>query len=186
MIEAIGRILASDVFRGGALFLAVISGSTAVILQLVRNRPTMRKLEDEKDAAIRSEGRTDLKDCKERIDQLQAALADSNAKHTEEITALKDGQHHFEMKLLGTISAYRLLDAEVETRLPGSSALAQARLIISTAFTMSPSTSDAFFNTVPKSETLKAAEDACHATEVTVEKVKREESLRNNPAKEAK
>lgn len=48
------------------------------------------------------------------------------------------------MKLLGTIGAYRILDTEVETHLPDSKALIQARSLMSAAFSMSPSTNTPF------------------------------------------
>lgn len=78
---------------------------------------------------LRSEHRADLSDCKERIDALQV-----------ELNGVRDEVHKIEMKLVGAISAYRILDAEVETLQPDSTALKQARLVMSAAFTLSPST----------------------------------------------
>lgn len=82
---------------------------------------------------LRAEGRSDLSECRERIDRLQEALDD-----------VKEEVHKLEMKLLGAIGAYRILDTEVEKHVPDSSALIQARKLMSTAFTLSPSTDAPF------------------------------------------
>jgi uncharacterized protein YlxW (UPF0749 family) len=60
---------------------------------------------------LRGEARSDLSDCQARIDRLQAS-----------VNALGDEVHKIEMKLLGAISAYRILDAEVEATDPHSRA----------------------------------------------------------------
>jgi hypothetical protein len=78
---------------------------------------------------LRSEQRTDLNDCKARIDKLQ-----------NELNGVREEVHKIEMKLVGAITAYRILDKEVEAHMPSSTALAQARLAMSAAFTLSPST----------------------------------------------
>jgi hypothetical protein len=81
------------------------------------------------DAERRGEKRADLTDCHRRLDAMSLEMSEVRA----EVSELK-------MKLLGTISAYRMLDLEVETHLPGSTALGQARVVMSTAFALSPST----------------------------------------------
>jgi septal ring factor EnvC (AmiA/AmiB activator) len=72
VLDFIARVLGSEVFRGGALFIAVISGTTAVILQFVRNRPTMAKIEDDARAALDASTHAELKRLAERLDQADA------------------------------------------------------------------------------------------------------------------
>lgn len=93
-----------------------------VVLGLIRVWPALSKQAIEARAQIRSERRSDLADCTRRCDELAERF------------------HALELKLLGALSAYRILDAEVEATAPGSTALAQARLVMSAAFTVSPST----------------------------------------------
>lgn len=70
-------------------------------------------------------------------------MAAANARIDElhkELTDVRGEVHKIEMRLVGAISAYRILDTEVELHLPDSSALIQARRVMSTAFTVAPST----------------------------------------------
>lgn len=57
-----------------------------------------------------------------------------------EVRALAASVNNLKIDLNGTISAYRILDAEVERDNPTSLGLAQARAIMSTAFNVAPST----------------------------------------------
>lgn len=78
---------------------------------------------------LRGEDRSDLQSCQKQIEALR-----------KELKGVSENVHKIEMKLLGAISAYRILDAEVEAIKPDSTALSQARLVMSAAFTLSPST----------------------------------------------
>lgn len=69
MIEQIGAILASNVFRGGALFTAVVTGIVAVAVQLIRNRPLLERLEDDARVALDASTQAELKRLAERLDQ---------------------------------------------------------------------------------------------------------------------
>lgn len=118
---------------GGAELASIFVGSlqrapwgwallVVVILALIKVWPILAAQAIEARAKIRGEKREDLAECHRKCDELS------------------DKFHHLELKLLGAISAYRILDAEVEAELPGNTALAQARLVMSAAFTLSPST----------------------------------------------
>jgi hypothetical protein len=60
-----------------------------------------------------------LDDCKVRLDAMDARLDRSEAR-----------AHQFELKLIGTMNAYRVIEADVELKDPESSALKQARRIL--------------------------------------------------------
>jgi regulator of replication initiation timing len=81
------------------------------------------------DAERRGEKRADLVDCHQRLDAMGRRL-----------DTLMTEVGELKLKLLATIAANRMLDLEVETHLPGSTALGQARAILKTAYTLSPST----------------------------------------------
>lgn len=73
-------------------------------------------------------------------DKLRGEEREDRDNYQKQIDDLREEVHKIELRLVGTISAFRILDAEVETHLPDSPALVQARRVISTAFAMSPST----------------------------------------------
>lgn len=102
-----------------------------VALGLIRVWPLLSKQAIEARAQLRKEKRDDLGDCQRRLDDLNTRLD-----HMEEKF------RRSELHLLGAISAYRILDAEVEAANPGSTGLAQARLVMSAAFTVCPSTEE--------------------------------------------
>jgi hypothetical protein len=99
------------------------------ILALIKVWPVLTKLGIEARAAMRVERRADLSDCQARLDAMSIRLDLSEAKH-----------HSFELKLVGTLTAYRILDVEIASRFPESLALIQARAVLNDAFTVSPST----------------------------------------------
>jgi hypothetical protein len=103
-----------------------------VIVALIRVWPALSKQAMESRLQVRTERRSDLGDCQRRLDEMG-----------KRVDGLEEKLHQTDLKLLGAISAYRILDAEVESRDPGSTALSQARLVMSAAFTMSPSTEEA-------------------------------------------
>lgn len=104
---------------------------TTVLIVLIKMWPAIALQAQQARDALRKERRDDLSECQKKIEALTTRL------DRVEATA-----HGLEMKLLGAITAYKILDAEVEARFPESSALAQARIVMSTAFTISPSTED--------------------------------------------
>lgn len=101
-----------------------------VLLGLIRIWPAMSRQAIEARAQLRKEKREDLGNCQRRLDEVSARLDSVEEKFRQS-----------ELKLLGSIAAYRILDVEVEAHLPGSTALSQARQVMSAAFTLSPSTS---------------------------------------------
>lgn len=78
---------------------------------------------------IRSERRQDDDDCDRKIEALD-----------KRVTAAEKASHHFEMKLVGALAAYRILDVEVARHIPLSTAREQAAAVLRDAFTLLPST----------------------------------------------
>jgi phage-related minor tail protein len=111
----------------------IFSLLAVVSVALIRAWPILALQAQQARDRLRNEQRDDLSDCRKEIAQLRKELAEVSA-----------AQHSFEMKLLGTIAAYRILDTEVQLLKPDSSALAQARAVMSTTFSVSPSTEGAF------------------------------------------
>lgn len=106
---------------------------TVVSVALIKAWPVIQLQVIQAKEKLRGEHRSDLSDCQKHIEKLQ-----------REMNELGEQVHQIEMKLLGAIAAYRILDAEVEAVDPKSRALAQARRVMSAAFTMSPSTDASF------------------------------------------
>lgn len=100
-----------------------------VVVALIKAWPVLSLQATAAREKLRAEGRSDLTDCQRRMDELQ-----------KELEAVQARVHKLDMKLLGAISAYRILDAEVELTNPLSAALKQARIVMNTAFELSPST----------------------------------------------
>jgi hypothetical protein len=122
--------------------IAVLSGSLErapwgwaltgmVLLGLIRVWPLLSKQAIEARTQLRKEKRDDLGDCQRRLDDVNQRLDNMEEKFRRS-----------ELHLLGAISAYRILDAEIEAASPGSTSLAQARLVMSAAFTVCPSTEE--------------------------------------------
>lgn len=72
-MEWLGQLLASDVFRGGTLLVAVVTGVTAVTLQILKSGPVLAKLEDEARKALDESTQTELRRLAEQV-VLQARL----------------------------------------------------------------------------------------------------------------
>ena len=102
--------------------IGIFSLLAVVTVALIKAWPVLALQAQTARAALRGEERADRNNYQTQIDDLR-----------EEV-------HKIEMRLVGTISAYRILDTEVETHLPDSVALVQARRVMSAAFTVAPST----------------------------------------------
>lgn len=110
--------------------------------EILRALTERRKQAFDEETILRGEKRDDLSDCKRRLDGM--AL---------EVEALKDAVRAFEMKLLGSITANKIYDAELEANLPASTALGQARAVLSAAFALSPIVPEDIANIIrPKPE----------------------------------
>jgi hypothetical protein len=116
----------------GSLGIFAILGT--VVVALIKAWPVLSLQAIQAKERLRGEERSDLSDCQKQITALR-----------QDVQKLGDGIHHLELKLLGTISAYKLLDTEVEMHLPDSAVLKQARALMSTAFAMSPSTNPGLY-----------------------------------------
>lgn len=100
-----------------------------VLVALIKAWPILAKQAIDASAKLRQEKREDLNDCHRRLDQQE-----------REFNALKDEFTNLKIEMNATLSAYRILDAELEVSNPNSLGLRQARMILSTAFTIAPST----------------------------------------------
>lgn len=94
-----------------------------VVLALIKVWPILSLQVIQARAKIRSEDHEELTSCRGRLDAMEVR-----------VTAAEGRAHQFEMRLMGTLQAYRILDIEVNNYDPDSSALAQARACLSTAF----------------------------------------------------
>jgi len=88
------------------------------ILALIKIWPLIQLQTIKAREALRSEKRDDLHTCQARLDKLETELGGA----VQRIHAL-------ELKLLGTVSAYRILETEIEQGEPASVALLHARVI---------------------------------------------------------
>jgi hypothetical protein len=77
----------------------------------------------------RREKRDDLGDCKKRLDEMGAR-----------VDGLVTSFTNLKIELAAALSAYRILEVEVESYNARSLGLAEARAVLSAAFTIAPST----------------------------------------------
>jgi hypothetical protein len=97
------------------------------LLGLIKIWPVLTKLSIEARAQIRKERRDDLSDCQRQLAEVRV-----------EIRNLATDFNNLKIELAATLSAYRILEIEVEAVNPTSIGLAEARAILSTAFTVAP------------------------------------------------
>jgi hypothetical protein len=90
-----------------------------------------RKMAFAEGVTLRSEKRDDLHACQKRLDAMET-----------KVTTVTNAFTNLKIELNGILTAYRVLEVEVETNLPDSHALKHARVILSTAFTVAPSTAE--------------------------------------------
>ena len=93
------------------LIIALAKYRQPLQLQVLKARSELQMIKS-------GEKRTDLLNCRERIDEMDRDLKAAIAK-----------MHEVEMKLVGTATAYRILDTELESIAPDSTALAAARAV---------------------------------------------------------
>lgn len=113
-VSALASLLGSSVERApwGWVLLVVI------IVALIRVWPALSLHALNAAKELRGEKRDDLHECNTRLDAMDVELR----KALEQI-------HQLDMKLVGTITAYRILHADITEHRPDSSALVQARVI---------------------------------------------------------
>lgn len=105
----------------------------AVLVALVKAWPILSAQAQAAKDRLRGERRDDLNDCKSRLDAMSTRL--------DEMVSMVN---NLKIEINGVLAAYRILEIDVETRDPNSVALRQARAILSTAFTVAPSTPPPF------------------------------------------
>lgn len=97
-----------------------------VILALIKTWPILSLQAQTARDKLRSENRSDLSDCQKQIKDLRA-----------ELETVKEHVHHIELKLVGAISAYRIVEKDLELRHPDAVSLMQARAVFQEAFRFS-------------------------------------------------
>src|SRR5882757_616955 len=106
--------------------------TVTVILALIKTWPIIQLQVLNARAVLRGEERSDLHNCNEKVKELDGRLTETIAR-----------VHAIEMKLFGTVAAYRILEADTELNSPGSPALIQARAVFREVWdTMAPVPSD--------------------------------------------
>ena len=95
----------------------------AVIGALIKIWPVIQDQTIKAKAALRGEKRDELHNCQTRLDELDSRLDDAVGKI-----------HQLELKLVGTVSAYRILHDHLYSSDPDNIALLQARTIFSTTW----------------------------------------------------
>lgn len=94
------------------------------ILAIIKAWPVLQLQALNAKAVLRGEKRDDLHTCQTRLDEMDATLSGAVARI-----------HSLEIKLLGTVSAYRILEGDAE---PNSAALLHARVIFREAWDTPP------------------------------------------------
>lgn len=97
------------------------------VLALIKAWPALQLQADNAKAVLRGERRDDLHDCQEQLNEFRSEFDTYKSTTTEQI-------HQLDLKLVGTMTAYRILHAEVTEHRPDSSALLQARAIMNTSW----------------------------------------------------
>ncbi len=125
-------------YMAAVVTLALIKVWPIINAQLiaVKDRIADRREKKENDALAAKN--VDLSDCKTRLDAMDLRL-----------TAAEEQSHRFEMQLVGTLTAYRILEADIEIREPESIPLKQARRVLQDVYRVT--------GTVPTDMTMTVA-----------------------------
>lgn len=94
-----------------------------VILALIKVWPIIQLQTLNAKQALRGEKRDELHNCQERLDAMDKTL-----------DAMRTQMHQLDMKLVGTVSAYRILHDHVTISDPENPALMQARTVYKTTW----------------------------------------------------
>jgi hypothetical protein len=159
--EFLPQINPTSIFTAGTF--------AAIVVTLIKTWPVISLQVMKAKEKLRAEDRSDLSDCKERLDAMGLRM-----------DAMFTQMNNLKIELAGVLSAYRILEVAEERRSPKSIHLAQARALLSSVFTVAPSTIE--FPGEPKSPTLRAAEVAefdaeqtCTSTREARQEVERSE-----------
>ena len=140
-METIAKIVGSSVERAPwGWYLALV-----VTLALIRVWPVLAKQAIEARAVLRKDRRDEESDCDRKIRILD-----------DRVTAAEKAAHQFELKLIGALAAYRILDVEVAARVPNSIARDQAAAVLRDAFVVSPSTPNEVAEAIDTGQISKA------------------------------
>jgi hypothetical protein len=111
-VEELRQILGDSVTRAPWGWMLLIT----VVIALIRAWPDLSLRAQNARDKLRGEQREDLKSCR------------------EEIGELRDELHAFTLKFNAILIANRIMDVEIETHLPESTALRQARAVLAAAY----------------------------------------------------
>lgn len=106
-----------------AVILALIKVWPIINAQVIAANEQARNREQLNQKDIAHDHRADLNDCKARLDAMDVRLA-----------ATEERAHKFEMQLIATLTAYRIVEAETEIERPESPALVQSRRVLREVF----------------------------------------------------
>jgi hypothetical protein len=140
-MEALAKVVGSSVERAPwGWYLALV-----VTLALIRVWPVLAKQAIEARAVIRKDRQNEESECDKKIRLLD-----------DRLTAAEKAAHQFEMKLVGALAAYRILDVEVAAKVPNSIARDQAAAVLRDAFVLSPSTPNDVAEAIDSGQVAKA------------------------------
>jgi hypothetical protein len=105
------------------ILLALIKTWPIINAQLIAVKDRIKDREERKQNEAINDKTADLSDCKSRLDAMDLRL-----------TAAEERAHRFELQLVATLTAYRIVEAETETERPQSPALKQARRVLQDVF----------------------------------------------------
>lgn len=101
-----------------------------VILALIKIWPIIQLQTNDAKAKLRGERIASEVDCMQRIDAVELKHSERYGTLEKRVLSTERQAHQLEIKLVGTLTAYRILHADLSERAPDCSALGQAELVI--------------------------------------------------------
>lgn len=80
-MEWFAQLVSSDVFRGSALLAAVVTGITAVTLQILKRGPVLAKIDDQARKALDESTQAELKRLGDRLASAEARVDSAEQRH---------------------------------------------------------------------------------------------------------
>lgn len=101
-----------------------------VMLALIKVWPIIQAQTNDAKAKLRGEHIASEVDCMARIDAVETKHAERYAMLEKRVLLTERQAHQFELRMVGTLTAYRILHADLSERAPDCSAINQAELVI--------------------------------------------------------
>jgi predicted nucleic acid-binding Zn-ribbon protein len=92
VIEWAGQLLASEAFRGATLLVAVVSGITAITLQILKRGPAIAEIDDKARKALDDSTQVELKRLAERVDDAERRHANCEEQLDHQRAAVRELQ----------------------------------------------------------------------------------------------